>query len=448
MKISIVTVFPEIHETFLKASIIGKAQEKKLLTINTVRLSDFVSPKERIDEPTVGPGSGMILKPDVVQAAIEYCEEQWGAGIKIFFSPQGTLLNQRVLKKLASEITHQKPKISSTTQSHEQHSAHLILVCPRYEGMDQRVESYYADYVFSIGDYVLMGGDIPAQVLLEGLLRLVPGVVGKWESVEKESFSGPFLDHPEYGLPVEWKGSRVPEIIQSGNHAAIEEWRKDQACKKTVVNRFDWFSSSQPEKHDLERAFESIPKHYVALMHTQIKLKDGTVGTTSVTSIDLHDTARSCSTYGIKNFFMVSPLLDQQKIIGTFLNFWQSPEGKAYNESRYHAVSKVKPAHTFNEVIEYITSLEGVAPIVIGTSAKTHQHAKLIDYHNKKIVWGHKRPVLFIFGTGQGLEDALINTCDYLLTPVTGMTSYNHLSVRSAIAIILDRWLGLHPKLE
>ncbi|MFA5307078.1 MAG: RNA methyltransferase [Candidatus Babeliales bacterium] len=456
MKISIITVFPELHTTFLATSIVGRACERNLVTVRTLRLADFCAPKERIDEPVVGPGAGMIIKPEVIERAISACENDWGHGYKIFFSPQGTRLTQRYLQTMAAQILNSSadglepsPRLRPTGETADissQVSPHLILICSRYEGIDARVEQHYADAIISIGDYVVTGGDIPAQIFLEGLLRLLPGVVGKQESVTEESFSRALLDYPEYGLPVEWKGMRIPEIVQSGNHAAIKKWRTQQALRTTLSRRFDWFASSQPTPEECASALQTIPPHYVALMHTQVKLKDGTVGTTSITSIDLHDTARSCATYGIKNFFMVTPLVDQQAIIATFLDFWRSDFGKNYNQSRYHAVSKVQPALNFDEVISAITTLEGKTPLVIATSAKEYAHVSKIDFTQQGTVWQHDRPVLLLFGTGQGLDDALIEKCDYLLTPVSGMTAYNHLSVRSAIAIVLDRWLGLHQQ--
>lgn len=449
MKISIISVFPEIHESFFKLSIIGRAIEKGFISVKLYRFSDFCVPKERIDEPTAGPGAGMIIKPEVIERAIQACEQDSGTGIKIFFSPQGTLLTQRVFRNMAFELFVANKQNTTEQTSVSSSVPHLILVCPRYEGIDARVESVFADYALSIGDYVVMGGDVPAQVFLEGLLRLYPGIIGTWESVEKESFSGPFLDHPEYGLPVEWKGERIPDIVQSGNHAAINEWRRKQACAKTIEKRFDWFVSAQPTASECAMALEHIPPHYIALMHTQVNLKEGKVGTTSITSIDLHDTARSCATYGIKNFFMVNPLKDQQEIIATFLNFWRSDVGKNYNRSRFDAVNKVRPALSLDEVLAAIREQEGgKEPLLVATSARHHGHANGIDFYSQGEVWKHGRPVLFIFGTGQGLADEVLEKCDYMLGPVQGLTTYNHLSVRSAMAIILDRWLGLHPKID
>ena len=291
MIISIISVFPEIHQKFIELSLVGKAVEKGLIKFNLVRFADFCQPKTRIDGPTCGPGAGMIIKPAVVAQAIEQCQQQFGPGFKVFFSPQGLQLSQPLLHAIATKLQEQGATTAeSTTSDPANTTPHLILVCPRYEGMDERVQDHYADVVVSIGDYVLMGGDLPAQVFLEGLLRLFPGIIGDWSSVEHESFSGPFLDHPEYGLPVEWNGKAIPDIVRSGNHAAIEQWRQQAAAHKTVLNRFDWFRSANPTEADIKLARQHIPPHYVALMHTDIQLRNGTIGTTSVVSIDLHDT--------------------------------------------------------------------------------------------------------------------------------------------------------------
>jgi tRNA (guanine37-N1)-methyltransferase len=442
--ISIISVFPEIHETFLKLSLIGKAQEKGLLKINLIRFSDFVAVKERIDQALCGPSAGMILKPDVVEKALNHCIETHGDGFKIFFSPQGTILSQPVLKSLAAELF--PGNYQETSSVDQAASTHLILICPRYEGMDARVEQTYADAIISIGDYVLMGGDLPAQVLLEGLLRYAPGIVGNAQSVEQDSFSGPLLDHPAYSLPVVWHNQEIPAVVRSGNHEVIRQWQLNESCKKTILKRFDWFRSNNPEQETLALAQKNIPPHYVVLMHDQIKLPNGQIGTTSVTSIDIHDTARSCASYGVNNFFIVTPLVQQLSIVHTFLDFWHSEEGKSYNPSRYQAVSKVQTAPSLTTVLERITAETGKRPLIITTSAKKLPHSQTIDFNDQGIVWEHDRPVVLLFGTGQGLADEVVAMSDYLLIPVQGMTNYNHLSVRSAMAIILDRWLGLQPR--
>jgi tRNA (guanine37-N1)-methyltransferase len=435
MKISLITVFPELHKTFLQTSLIARACEKKLIEVNLVRFSDMCAPKERIDEPTVSHGAGMIIKPEITQKAIEQCQEKWGNGFKIFFSPQGQKLTQPLLNKFSEKFNSQE-------------NTHLILVCSRYEGIDARVEEHYADLVLSIGDYVVMGGDLPAQIFLEGLLRLMPGIVGKKESVEKESFQGPVLDYPEYGLPVEWEEKKIPEILRTGNHKEISQWRTTQAYKKTFLSRFDWFVSSNPSTQECALMHTLIPSHYIAIMHTDVKLKVEGVGNTSIASLDIHDAARASITYGIKNLFIVSPLQDQQEILRTFLKFWGSEIGKKYNESRQQAVSCVRPVFSFQEMIETINKQENMkAPIIITTSAQNIKYGKQIDFYSQGEVWQHDRPVLFLFGTGQGLSEKILEKSDYSLLPISGLTEYNHLSVRSAISIVLDRWLGLHSKI-
>lgn len=441
LKISIVTVFPNLFEEFFKTSLVSRAQQNGLVQFQLIKFSDFCLPKERIDEPTCGPGAGMIIKPDVIKKAIDFAQDKFGAGYKIFFTPSGERLTQNKLKEVFAHfdiIFSSKKSLRANGDAN-----HIILICTRYEGIDARVEEKYANLSLSIGDYVLMGGDLPAQVFIEGLLRLIPSVVGKDESVEHESFSGAFLDFPEYGLPVEWEGARVPEIVLSGNHAAIKKWREEQAVCKTVLNRFDWFRA-HANSQNVALAKQFIPPHYLALMHTDVMVTETRIGNTSITTIDLHDIARSSATYGLQGVFMVQPLKDQQEIMKTFTDFWMSAEGQKYNKSRYEAVKLITALETFEDVIKKIEQLHEKKPVVIATSAKSHGISKLIDYSSQGIVWKEDRPVLFLFGTGRGLSEELLAKCDYMLKPVMGMSSYNHLSVRSAVGIILDRWLGLN----
>ena len=373
----------------------------------------------------------MLIRPDIIEKAIETQEKNIGSAFKIFFSPQGEKLNQKTLKALAQKIIDKK---------------HLLLVAPRYEGMDARVEQYYADAVISVGDFVLMGGDLPAMEFIEAFLRLIPGIVGKQESVEKESFSGPFLDYPEYTSPVIWKNMEVPEIIRSGNHRLIEKWRENQAVNKTVKNHFDWLRSNELTKEQKEITKKNIPNHYAVLMHSNVNIKGDKIGTTSVTSLDIHDIARSAVTYGIKNYFLVTPLIDQQKIVTTLLDFWKTGHGAEYNPHRHEAVSKIRLCDNLEQTIEEIKKNEGKNPILIATSAKVSDKEKRITYFDQSKVWQHDRPVLIIFGTGHGLSNEILNKCDYILEPIYGFSDFNHLSVRSAAAVIFDRWLGINPK--
>lgn len=432
MKISILSVFPELYDSFLQTSLIKRAQAAGLVDIQTESFFSYVEPKERIDAPTFGHGAGMLIKPAVVQAGIEHFESKSGKALKVFFSPHGKKLDQDYLKKLSVKIAAQ---------------GHLMIVAGRYEGMDARVEHQYADELLSIGDYVLMGGDLPAMVLLEGLLRLIPGVVGKSDSVEHESFTGPFVDYPEYTEPVVWHNQEVPAVVRSGNHKALADWRQGEALKRTLRHHFDWLRSYPLDDHQKELVREAIPPHYVALCHSEVLIgPERTVGTTSVTSIDIHDIARTSQTYGMKQFFIVTPLVDQQRITQTLLDFWQTPVGIEYNYNRHNALSSTHLVDTLDAAIARIRQLEGKEPVIIATTARTVEHARKITFFDQGEVWALEKPVLFVFGTGRGFSQDFLNRCDFILTPVKGMSPFNHLSVRSAVAIILDRWIGLQVK--
>ncbi len=429
MNISIASVFPELYQSFLSTSLIKRAREKGIIDVHLDSFFSFVQPKERIDAPTFGPGPGMLIKPKVVEKAVQAAHKRFGPSYNIFFSPQGEQLDQPMLKELAGVL---------------QKKRHIMLLPARYEGMDARVEQKYADKIISIGDYVLMGGDVPAMVLLEGLLRYIPGVVGKEGSVEQDSFTGPFVDYPAYTEPIEWQGMQVPPIVRSGNHKAIEDWRKEQAVTTSIKHHFTWIQNHTQSHEDKKLVARHLPSHYVILCHSNVLIgEDRQLGTTSVTSIDIHDIARSCKTYGIDKYWIVTPLVDQQKIVKRFLRFWDSDIGSNYNAQRKKAIAQVDLAATVEQVLEQIEQKEGKKPLLVATSARQEDHAKMITFFDQDQVWKHDRPVLLVFGTGKGLCETFLERCDYLLTPIEGFSEFNHLSVRSAAAIALDRWLGI-----
>lgn len=435
LNISILSVFPELYKAFLETSLIKRAEQKGIVRYHLDTFFSFVQPKERIDAPTFGAGAGMLIRPEVVERCVEQKEQQWGKSFKIFFSPHGKKLEQPLLADLAKQIA-----------SYE----HIMLFASRYEGMDTRVEEEYADALISVGDFVLMAGDVPVMMLLEGLLRLLPGVVGKQESIEKESFSGPFVDFPSYTAPVVWKGRTVPEVVRSGNHGAVQQWRLEQAVTRTVHQHFEWLQASKVPAAQKELVLQAIPPHYVALLHEHVLLPQGQVGTTSVTSLDIHDIARSAATLGCKGYFIVTPLQDQQLIVSRLIDFWQKGEGVGYNEHRHQALKNVALVSHIEEVLETIERVHDQKPLLIATSAQISDHStlacKYITYHDQAKVWQLSRPVLFLFGTGHGLAPSILEKADFILVPLEGFTQFNHLSVRSAVAVILDRWLGNNPK--
>ena len=213
------TIFPGIVEGPLRESLLGKAIEADIVDVRVHDIRAFVTDKHRqVDDEPYGGGPGMVLKPEPVFAAVESLGE--GTKRVIVLSPAGRRLEQSLVRELAKEPW-------------------LVLISGRYEGVDERVVEGLPAEEVSIGDYVLSGGEIPALVVLEAVTRLVPGVVGKEESLERESFEDGALDHPHYTRPSEFRGMAVPDVLLSGNHAEVERWRREAAREKTRRNRPD-----------------------------------------------------------------------------------------------------------------------------------------------------------------------------------------------------------------
>ena len=190
---------------------------------------------------------------------------------------------------------------------------------------------------------------------------------------------------------------------------------------------------------------KSIPNHYCLLLHNDVVLPGNLIGTSSVTSIDIHDIARSTTTYGIVKYFIVTRLPAQKKLVEKFLQFWQEGDKAQINASRAFALQHVVLKSELAEVIEEITAIEGKSPITIVTSSRRNvDHANMISYHDQGDIWKQEKPILFIFGTSHGIDPLLIEKFNYKLLPIEGLEEFNFLSVRSAAAIVFDRWLGFN----
>ncbi|MDR2349388.1 MAG: tRNA (guanosine(37)-N1)-methyltransferase TrmD [Deltaproteobacteria bacterium] len=221
MRFDVLTLFPGVFESFLAESLFAKAISKKLVLVNLVNIRDFApDARKTADDRPYGGGPGMVLKPEPIGLALDsLLEESETKPPVIFLSPSGKTLNQSLAKSL-----------------HENHKR-LILICGRYEGVDQRVLDHYGALSLSIGDYVLNGGEVPAMVLMECVSRFVPGFLGEKESLEDDSFSQGLLECPVFTRPREYKGLGVPETLLSGNHKEIEKWRRDESLKRTESER-------------------------------------------------------------------------------------------------------------------------------------------------------------------------------------------------------------------
>ncbi len=223
MRFDIITIFPEIFQGALESGILRRAAQAGLVEIRVVNLRDFATDRHRsVDDRPYGGGEGMVFTPGPLFAAVEYCRgpARIPESRVVLMTPQGKTWSQR-LAELFSRLQH------------------VVLICGRYEGIDQRVIDSLVDEEVSIGDYVLTGGEIPALAVLDSVVRLLPGALGNSDSAVNESFSSGALDFPQYTRPADFRGMTVPEVLLSGDHARIREWRRQQAEERTGNRRPD-----------------------------------------------------------------------------------------------------------------------------------------------------------------------------------------------------------------
>ncbi|MDR2352905.1 MAG: tRNA (guanosine(37)-N1)-methyltransferase TrmD [Deltaproteobacteria bacterium] len=221
MHFDILTIFPEIFRSFLAESLISRAIENKLLNVNLVNFRDFTTDKHHtVDDRPYGGGPGMVLKPEPLAQALDLLIATPPHPYVINLSPAGKLLNQSLVNLLSK-----RPR--------------LILICGRYEGIDQRINDLYVNLNLSIGDYVLNGGEVPAMVVMEAIMRKIPGFLGEVQSTEEESFSDGLLEYPQYTRPQVFKTLEVPKILLSGNHREIMHYRQKEALARTLQDRPD-----------------------------------------------------------------------------------------------------------------------------------------------------------------------------------------------------------------
>jgi len=242
MRIDIITIFPEAFAP-LDLSILGRARAAGIVDIRVHNLRDFTTDRHRtVDDYPYGGGAGMVMKPEPFFAAVEAImrEARTARPRIILTTPQGRLFTQEIAKELASWD-------------------HLILLCGHYEGVDERVSEGLATDEISIGDYVLTGGELAAMVIVDAVVRLIPGVVGEEESVRQDSFSEGLLDYPQYTRPPEFRGMRVPEVLLSGHHEQIRRWRRKEALRRTLLRRPDLLRKANLTEED-QRLLEEIQR--------------------------------------------------------------------------------------------------------------------------------------------------------------------------------------------
>ena len=232
MRIDIITIFPEVILPALQAGILKRAQDSDILTVNVHNLRDFTTDRHQsVDDYPYGGGAGMIMKPEPLFAAISTLHPESTARV-IYLTPQGTPFNQSCAEALSLE-------------------SHLILICGRYKGIDERVRIKLVTDEISIGDYVLSGGEIPALVLVDAIGRVLPRALGNYESAQEDSFSQGLLDCPHYTRPAEFEGMKVPDILLSGHHEKIMLWQHQQSLRRTAERRPDLLNKTELSAEDV-----------------------------------------------------------------------------------------------------------------------------------------------------------------------------------------------------
>jgi tRNA (guanine37-N1)-methyltransferase len=243
MRFDILTLFPNMFSSPLQESILGKAIERGLIQIRTINIRDFASDKHQVvDDTPYGGGQGMVMKVEPIARAIESIKSQDPSARVVYLTPQGKPFNQDLARRFSAQ-------------------PHLILLCGRYEGVDERVRELFIDEEISIGDYILTGGELAAMVLVDAVSRFIPGVLGSDRSAEDDSFFNSLLEYPQYTRPSDFRGSSVPEVLLSGNHSAISIWRKKEALRRTSLRRPDLLAKanlSGVDKKLLEEILQQI----------------------------------------------------------------------------------------------------------------------------------------------------------------------------------------------
>lgn len=228
MRFGIVTIFPELFDAFFRVGLLGKAISRGVIHEQRVSPRSFAKDKHRsVDDEPYGGGGGMVMCPGPLMEAVESLESIHGPSYRILLSPQGKRFDQADAQRLSEQ-------------------SFISLVCGRYEGVDERVGQYMTEE-FSIGDFVLMGGEVAAMVLMESIARLLPDVLGNPQSAVHESFSQPLLEHPHYTRPETFRGSQVPAVLLSGDHQKVEVWRHQQALARTAARRADLINVRKPK---------------------------------------------------------------------------------------------------------------------------------------------------------------------------------------------------------
>ena len=422
MQVTIVSLFPEFFESPLRISLLGRAVAQGLLHVDIVNIRDFATDaRKTVDDIPYGGGVGMVMQVPVLDAALQSIHN---LGRIIMPSPSGIPVNQMFVQEMAT---------------YAQQGGTLTFLCGRYEGIDARMFTLYPIEEICFGDVVLNGGEVATLALIEAIARFIPNFLGKQESLKEESFCNNLLEYPQYTRPPVYRGVAVPPVLSSGNHAHIAEWRREESLKKTRRNRPDLLAKALLTKQDrallARQSYTRNTKNlYVALVHFPVLGKDGKSIAVSLTNLDIHDIARCTCTYGLGGYYIITPLAEQQRLFHSVVSHWKNGE-RSKNKDRSHAMERVYCCDTISDAINAVSTATGEMPFVVATCASAEPS---ITYEGVREMLA-TRPVLILFGTSHGLAGEVYALVDAVLPPIRWIGGYNHLSVRSAVAITVDR---------
>ncbi|MDZ4678267.1 MAG: tRNA (guanosine(37)-N1)-methyltransferase TrmD [Oligoflexia bacterium] len=425
MRFDVMTIFPKMFESPFKEGIVGQAITSNKIELKFWNLRDHATDAHKtIDDRPFGGGDGMVMLPEMLKLTLDKIQSDKRRRV-IYLSPQGPVLTQEKAKRLAIDYDQ------------------VVLICGRYGGIDERFIENYVDEELSIGDYVISGGELAAMVVIDAVARFMPGVLGNDLSPVEETFKENLLEQPLYTRPREFEGKQVPEVLLSGHHQKIKEWQRSQRILRTLNKRPDLLTKAEVTKDEILKASEVLPLRKniaVGLIHYPVYNKTGEVVATNVTNLDIHDIARACRTYGIDQFYIITPAEEQLAFVGRVLAHWQSGRGTQYNPVRKDSLINTKTAPSIEAALED-WGVKGTK--LVATSAREVMGPQNIGYPEirEKAL---KEPIFLVFGTGWGLENTLVRRMDYILDPIRGRAGdgFRHLSVRSAVSITLDRVLG------
>ncbi|MBR4741627.1 MAG: tRNA (guanosine(37)-N1)-methyltransferase TrmD [Desulfovibrio sp.] len=424
LQFHLITLFPEFFTSPLSCGLMNKAKAAGIVDFHFYNPRTYTQDRHgHVDDTPYGGGPGMVMR---VQPVVDALRSIPRAGRILNVTPRGKLFTQEYARSLAN-------------------AEDITIICGRYEGIDERIHDFFPIEDVCLFDAVLNSGDAAALAIIEALARLQPGFMGKLCSKDEESFSDGLLEYPHYTMPEEYEKVAVPDILRSGHHQKIAVWRRNESLARTRLVRCDLLAKAKLQAQDTN-FLQSMPlaslgrNLSLCLVHHPVRI-EGKVGTSSLTNLDIHDISRISATYGLGPFYVVLPLAEQRQLLQSILDHWCRGEAGQKHADRAQALSLVRPVVSLEEAFHLTEEYSGCRAVGIASSAHWPKSGQKVVVPTDVQAMLGDTAVLLCFGTSQGLADAALDQCAAVLRPIRFL-GYNHLSVRSAAAILVDRILG------